>query len=188
MSPRTRRGIILLGGLCLLSFWASRQDTDGEGGPIKGLDTRLDYALGNFRMLAYDEQGTPVVTLWAPRLANDAATGIGELDSPRAELHHEGFRWNIDAQHATISSDREIIQFSGNVRMVRESGEPSDHLEIESSEVMLEVTPRLASSDQWVDVADPAGKMRALGFSVDMLTNHYHLESGITGTYEIQAN
>ncbi|GEM_PF-793935 len=188
MSHRTRRGIILLGSLCLVSFWASRQD-DGDGSdPIQGLDPRMDYALDNFEMLAFDERGLPAITLWAPRLANDAATGIGTVDEPRAELHHDGFRWNIVATQATVSSDREVIHFTGDVRMVRESGEPSDHLEIESSEVTLEVTPRLAWSEQVVDVADPAGNMTARGFRVDMLTNHYHLESEIAGTYEIQAN
>lgn len=188
MSPQTRRGIILLGSLCLVSFWASRQD-DGDGaGPIQGLDPRMDYALADFQMLAYDERGLPAITLWAPRLANDAATGIGAVDAPRAELHHDGFRWNISADHATVSSDREIIFFTGDVRLVRDSGEPSEHLEIESSEVTLEVTPRLAWSKQLVDVADPAGRMSARGFRVNMLSNHYHLESGITGTYEIQAN
>lgn len=188
IAPGTRRGILLVGGLCLISLWAARQGDDADVGPIQGLDTRLDYALDNFEMLAFDELGRPAVTLRAPRLANDAGTGIGQVESPRAELHHDGFRWNIDAERATVSSDHEVIRFSGQVHMVRNGPGPSAWLDIETSEVTLEVTPRLAYSDRAIDLAERTGTLSADGFRVNMLTNHYHLNENVTGSYVIQAN
>lgn len=183
---RTRRGIALLAVLALASFWLAGQQDRPEPGPIVGLDTRLDYALTNFEMLAYDEQGQPALRIIAPRLANDAATGIGRIESPRVEVNQEGQRWNLVARSAVVSEDQEIVQLEGDVQLTRRGATPRDRLDISSEEVTLEVTPRIARSDRAVRITDAAGTLTAQGFEVDMIAERFRLLNDVEGVYVLQ--
>ncbi len=183
MSRSTRRGLLLAGLLAGTTFWLTRDGDGGPEGPIEGLDTRLDYALENFDMRAYDEQGAPALRLWAPRLTNEAATNIGRVENPRLQVRHEGFLWNIMAEMAVISDDQEEVFLGGMVRLERDGDTPAQRMDIDSRNVTLLVESRIARSPESVRLADPAGELRARGFQVDMLNNEFHLENDVEGVY-----
>jgi len=183
---RTRRGIAVLAVLCLATFWLAGQQERPEAGPIAGLDPQLDYALSNFEMLAYDENGAPAVRIVAPRLASDARTGIGRIEAPRVEVNHEGKRWNMLARSAVVSDDQEIVLLQGAVTLTRRGDAPRDRLDVESEEVTLEVTPRIARSEQAVRVTDPAGTLTGRGFEVDMIEDRFRLFNDVEGVYVLQ--
>ncbi len=55
VSRSTRRGIVVMFLLALLSFWLTRGGDGESAGPTEGLDTRLDYALEDFRARLHAE-------------------------------------------------------------------------------------------------------------------------------------
>ncbi len=184
ISRSTRRGLLLASLLAALSFWLVRSGDRGDEGPIEGLDTRLDYALENFEMRAYDEEGQPALRLWAPRLTNEAATRIGRVDNPRVEVRHEGNLWNIIADTATISDDQAEVLLGGEVRLAREGALPGQRVDIDTREVTLVVNERIARSSAGVRLRDAAGELRARGFQVDLAANEFELHNDVQGVYD----
>ena len=185
MSRRTRRGVILLFVLSLALAWLSRVQEPADGGPIAGLDRRLDYALTDFEMQVFDEEGLLSITLRAPRLANDAGTGVGRVEQPRIEVHHEEFDWQVDAEVAVVTSDRETIDLPGPARVRRDGPAPADWLTADGRDIRLQVTPRIATSEQEVELNDSAGRLTGRGFRLDMRRNKFELHEQVAGRYEL---
>lgn len=183
---RTRWGMAVLMLLLAISLWVNRQYGPDPTDPIEGLDTRFDYTLNNFRLRVFDEDGQPSVTIIAPRLASDAATGVGTIDQPEVQVFHEGSLWNIMADSATISDDQEIVELNGTVSMKREPTPQLPSLDIASSDVKLAVTPKLADSQQFVRVSEPGAQLSGVGFELDMTSDTYTLLNQVEGLYEAQ--
>jgi lipopolysaccharide export system protein LptC len=186
VTTRTRRGIIALSLLCALSFWLNRQQGSDEQGPIEGLDTRFDYTLDNFRMRVFDQDGLPAVTIVAPRLANDAGSGVSTIRQPSVQVHHEGAQWNIMAETAKVSNDRELVLLNGEVRLQRQPNTENPPMNMLTRDVQLQITPRLASSDQFVEVTEPGAMISGRGFEVDMTSDRFKIHEQVKGSYEAQ--
>ena len=183
ISKSTRRGLIVASALVALSYWATRGGDTDEDERTAGLDTRLDYALENFEMRAFDESGQPALRLWSPKLTNDAATNIGRVETPRLEVQHEGFLWQIVADSAIISSNQDEVFLSGSVHIERNGISPTERVDIDTSDVTLEVEVRVAHSNESVQIADAAGTLRARGFRINMLTEEFELHNDVKGVY-----
>lgn len=186
ISENSRNTILVLTVLALGSFWIARKGPEEDLGPTPGLDLELNYALSNFEVQSYDLLGQPAYRLRSPRFTNDALTGQGRITDPQIDIHHEGFRWHIIADTATVTSDRERVLLEGAVDLFRQGEGTSDWLAVSTSDVTLEVTPRIAWSTQYVELMDAASRMTATGFSVDMLNDSYRLQENVKGSYAIQ--
>ena len=182
MAPSTRWGLVGAAALLAFTYWLSREDDIGES-RIEGLDTALNYALEEFEMRAYDDQGAPALTLWAPRLVNEADTNIGRVDNPRLEVRHEGFVWRLTADTATIGADQEEVYLNGAVHIERTGATPADRVDIDTRNVTLEVDPRVAHSGEAIEVRDTAGVLTATGFRVDMVKDEFQLHNDVQGVY-----
>ncbi|NND44780.1 MAG: LPS export ABC transporter periplasmic protein LptC [Xanthomonadales bacterium] len=180
---KTSLGILALATLVALTYWAARMKTERVSGPIAGLDTRLDYALRDFELRFYDERGEPAARLTAPVLANQAASGIGEITRPEFDIMHRGNVWHIVAQSATIGPDREQVSLNGDVRMRRTATLPGRRLELATTDMLLEVTRRLVSGEQAVRIEDGADTLRARGFQVNLANDHFTLMDDVQLTY-----
>lgn len=185
ISRSTRRGLIIASLLAVVTYWLASDDSDQGDDPIEGLDMQLDYALENFELRAFDEEGAPSLRLWSPRLTSDADTKIGRVESPRLEVQHEGFTWNMMADTATISDDQQRVFLGGAVHIERSGALATDRVDIDSSNVMLEVDARVATSAEPVRVADVSGTLQATGFRVNMLEDEFQLHSDVQGVYDV---
>lgn len=186
MIPRkTSQGILVLAALVALTYWASRSTTDRSSTPIAGLDTRLDYALQDFEMQFYDALGQPSAHLRAPELANDAESGIGRISRPVFDIIHRGSEWQIIAESATVSADRERVVLQGDVRMERAVEGDGAPLNISTSELLLQIASRIASSERRVHIADGRDTMEALGFTIDMTINRFQLSDQVKLRYAV---
>ena len=184
MIPRkTRNGVILLAALTAFSFWLGRSGSDPRQEPISGLDTRLDYALHEFEARYFDAGGKQAVRLRAPTLSNDANSGIGVIENPSFEVVQDGNRWNIVAESATVTADREHIVLAGGVNMRRRDPVTAGWLEVNTSEITLDVLPRIARSDQPVVIQEGGNVLEAVGFRIDMNDNSFHLDDQVKGRY-----
>lgn len=182
---KTASGILILAALVAATWWAGRSTTERGGTPTPGLDTKLDYALQDFEMQFYDALGQPSAQLRAPRLANDAETGIGLITRPVFDITHSGNAWRIIAESATVSADREQVVLQGDVRMTGGAGAPADTVDISTSEMLLQVAKRVARSDRRVHIVQGADTMEALGFTVDMTVSRFQLFDQVKLRYAV---
>ena len=182
---RTRRGIILLTLLAFLSWQLSRSSGDPEDGPISGLDTRLNYALFDFEALLLDEQGRTNLEIDAPSLRSDAASGIGTVQQPNIRIQQEDEEWYITADSAVITADREHITLHGDVKLLRRNQVTGDLLDIKTSEVLLNVTPRTASTESEVRIRHAGDSLDATGMKIDMIEDRYELLSDVRAHYDV---
>ena len=182
---KTGAGILILTTLVIGSYWATGTQKEQQQAPIAGLDTRFDYALQDFEMKFYDIEGRPSVYLNAPALTNDAVSGESKVSKPAFEVIHHGNLWNIVAESATVAADHELIKLSGEVRMHRVATAQAGSLDINTSELTLEVTPKKANSDQAVRLVDGNDIMEAVGFRIDMIDNRLQLLDQVKLTYAV---
>lgn len=186
ISRQSRRGVAVLTLLLLAVLWITRGERGQDDGPIEGLDTRLDYALSNFVFHYFDESGQPAVVMRAPRFTSDTASGLGVISQPTLEVRHAGVLWNIIADTATVTRDRERILLSGEVRLRREGDLPDQQAIVEGSEVTIEVTRRVAHSQRPVELADLSGRLSGTGFTVNMRTSRFKLDNEVRGIYVVE--
>lgn len=183
ISRSTQRGLALATALAALTWWLMPDEGDEDGDGLEGPDVRLDYALENFEMRAFDEAGAPALRLWSPRLTNEAATGIGRVETPRIEVRRDGFLWNIIAERAIVSDGQDRVFLEGSVHLRRTGSSPADRVDIDTSEVTLVVNDRVARSGAPVRITDPAGELNARGFEVDLIRDEFQLLNDVEGVY-----
>lgn len=182
---RTATGIVLFSLLAATSFWLARMGGDDDGEEIDPVNTRLDYALEDFRARLFDDQGRPSMFIRAPRLANDALTGIGTIDSPTIELAQDDAVWHIIADAARVSADREHILLTGAVTIMRDDPAAATPVEIRTRELQLDVTPKVARTDAPVSVIDGGDRVDGVGMRVEFETRRFTLNDEVRGRYEV---
>jgi LPS export ABC transporter protein LptC len=182
---RTRRGIILLALLAVLSWILSRPGTEDEARPLEGLDTRLNYALHEFQGRLLNDLGETNLEIEAPLLRNDASSGIGTVESPNIRIQQEDEEWYITAESAVIAADREHITLVGEVNLLRRNEITGALLDITTRDVLLNVTPRTASTDSEVKIRQEGDRLDATGMNLDMINDKVELLSEVQAHYEV---
>jgi LPS export ABC transporter protein LptC len=181
--PATRRAIFLTALLAAASFLASRDIKLDLEAPAAEVDTRLNYALFDFEATLLDDDGQLAVTIEAPILRNNADTGVGSVTEPKIFLRESGNEWNIRANSAVVSADREFVSMTGDVNLVRYNAASDGTLEIDTRDVLVAVTPRIATTDAAVEMRHAGDRMAANGMKIDMITNHFELLNDVSAIY-----
>ena len=182
---RTRRGLILLALLAMLSWLLSRPMTEERSRPIAGLDTRLNYALHDFQGRLLDDEGNTRLEIEAPFLRNDATTGYGTVERPNFRIQQEDERWYITAESAVITPDREQVTLHGEVKLLRRNELTGESLNIRTRDVLLNVTPKTASTASDVELHHAGDRLNATGMNLDMINERIELLSEVRGHYEV---
>lgn len=182
---QTRRGIILLALLAVLSWLYSRPSAEIAQQRVDRLDTRLNYALYDFNGRLLSDEGDIKLEIESPVLRNDAQSGIGTVDSPLFRILQEQDRWYISAESAVIASDRENVTLEGEVQLTRKNSVTGETLQIQTRDVMLQVTPRTARTESRVSIVQGQDRLDALGMNLDMIANHFELLSEVEAHYEV---
>lgn len=181
---RTRRGIITLAVLASFSWILLRGSGEPEGQPVDRLDTRLNYALYDFNGRLLNEQGSINYEFQAPVLRSDDLSGVGTIERPELRIQQEEEQWYITAESAIISSDQEHVTLTGDVYLTRENQSTGDTVEITTEDVLLNVTPRTASSDSRVRITHFNDWLDATGVRIDMIANRFELMKDVRVHYE----
>jgi LPS export ABC transporter protein LptC len=183
---RSRRGIILLALLAVLSWILTKPSREAVVDKVTKLDTRLNYALYDFSGLLLDEQGQINLEIDSPMLRNDAKSGIGTIDSPEFRIQQEYERWYIIAESAIITADREHVTLMGDVQLTRRNEMTGQLLEILTKDVLLDVTPRTATTDAAVSIRQAGDRLDAVGMRLDMVSESYELLKNVQAHYEVR--
>ena len=185
ITRKTRRGILDLVLLTAVSFWIGRkQDTELQE-PVAGLDPKLNYVLRDFELQFFDADGLPTFNMQAPVLRNNPALQMGTIERPVIKLNQPGVVWNLTSDEATVTADKEHIQLSGKVYVLRHEPKTGTLVEINTREVQVEVTPQTASTDEAVNISDGRNQLAATGLQLDMKTNTFILKQQVKATYAV---
>jgi LPS export ABC transporter protein LptC len=182
---QTRRGIILLALLAILSSILMRPSGDSVTDQMSELDTRLNYALYDFSALLLDEQGRINLEIDSPTLRNNAESGVGTIDKPELRIQQEYERWYISAESAIITADREHVTLVGEVQLTRRNQVSGQLLEISTRDVLLDVTPRTAKTDAAVSIRQAGDRLDAVGMRLDMISESFVLLNNVQAHYEV---
>jgi len=181
---RTQWGIISLGLLTLLSWIISRESGEVTTNPVNRLDTRLNYALYDFEGRLLDQDGSVNFEFQAPVLRNNAESGVGTIETPELRIQQDDEQWYITAESAIITADQEFVSLLGDVYLARENRVTGDLVEISTMDVMLNVTPRTASSESDVKITHANDRLDARGMKLDLISNRFELTKDVRAYYE----
>ena len=182
---KTRRGIILLFLLAILSSIVSRESGEFTEDPIDKLDTRLNYALYDFDGRLLNDDGRINFEIKAPELRSEASSGVGTVVSPEIRIQQEDERWYIRAESAIITADREHVSLIGDVYLTRRNEITGQLLEISTRDVMLNVTPRTATTEAGVLIEQEGDSLMATGMNLDMIASSFELLNEVRAHYEV---
>ncbi len=185
ITRKTRRGIITLVLLTAVSFWVSRSQDKEDVAPVAGLDPKLNYVLRDFELQFYDEQGRPTINMKAPVLRNNPDLEMGTIEQPVVHLNQPDEVWDITAETATVTADKEHVRLLGQVRVQRHDLATGGNIELTTREVSIEVTPKTATTDQPVYMTDGVNQVNAIGLDLDMKTSIFKLKQQVTATYVV---
>jgi LPS export ABC transporter protein LptC len=180
---KTWQGIISLSILAILTALILRSGRDVAGLPPADLDTRLSYALWNFSGVLLDKHGQVNLRVDAPMLRNTADSQVGTVENPRLQILQDEDEWHISADSAIITADREFISLMGRVDVMNHNLTTNKRLDIQTRDVMLEVTPRLVSTESAVSIQQGQDRLDAVGMKLDMTRKTYQLLDQVRARY-----
>ena len=182
--PATRRGIVLLAVLAVLSVIATRDVRQDLQTTLTDVDTRLNYALFDFRAHLLDEEGKLAVTMEAPELRNNANSGVGSISTPEIYVRENSNDWSIRADTAVVSADRKFISMTGEVTVVRYNDQDSNALNIQTRDLVLARESRTVSTEARVNIQHAMDQIVATGMFLDLYTDEFELHKDVTAVYE----
>ncbi len=185
ITRKTRRGMTVLILLSAISFWVSRSHDEDGPEPVAGLDPELDYVLRDFELQFFDEFGQPTVNMRAPILRNDPRLQMGTVENPVVKLNQADAVWDLTADLATVTADKEHVQLIGQVQVNRNEPATGNWVELTTREVKIEVTPQTATTSQPVSIFDGFNRVDAIGMELDMRTKTYILKQQVKATYAV---
>jgi len=185
ITRKTSRGIIILVMLTTISFWISRQKGDDGPDPVTDLDPSLNYVLRDFELQVFDKDGKASLNIQAPVLRNYPEQQLGAIESPVMVFHQPGARWDLTADTATLTADKEHIVLEGRVKLQRQELESGNWWELNTREVNIEVTPQTGSTDQAVTIFDGRNHLSGIGMDLDLLNNSFQIHAQVRATYAV---
>ena len=182
---KTRRGVFVLAILAIATGLITRNLSDSVEKPVARIDTRLNYALRDFEGRLLDELGNINLEISSPLLRKNAESEVGTIENPVIRIQQENELWYIRSESAIITADREYVSLIGKVDMSRQNELTGEILEISTRDVMLNVTPRTASTESLVSIRQAGDHLEALGMNLDMIDNSYELLENVQAHYDI---
>jgi len=185
ITRKTRRGLTALILLSAVSFWLSRSQDNNGPELLAGLDPKLNYVLHDFELQFFDEYGKPTINMRAPVLRNDPKLQLGTIERPVVKLNQADAVWDMTADMATVTADKEHVQLIGQVYVKRNEPVTGSWVELNTREMQIEVTPQTATTDQPVSMFDGINRLNAIGLELDMQTRTYSLKQQVRATYAV---
>jgi LPS export ABC transporter protein LptC len=183
---KTWQGIVSLGILAIATALLVRSGRDEAGLPPADLDTRLSYALWDFSGVLLDQQGKVNLRVDAPMLRNKADSQVGTVENPRLQILQEEDEWYISADSAIITADREFVSLMGRVDVLNHNYLTNERLDVQTRDVILNVTPRLISTESAVSIQQGPDRLNAVGMKLDMTHKTYQLLDQVRARYAPQ--
>jgi LPS export ABC transporter protein LptC len=109
---------------------------------------------------------------------------VGSITRPEIFVREAGNEWRIKARSAVVSADHEFVSLTGDVRMQRYNAVDSDRLEIDTRDLLVSVTPRIATTDAGITMRHAGDRLKATGMKLDMVANRYEMLNNVSAFYD----
>ena len=188
--------VLLLGSLAALTYWLDAQVQPSAARRDGSTRHDPDLFLVNFRAVSFDENGKPRESLAATRGHHFPDDETSELTKPHIRITQaDKPPFEVTAERAKISGDREHAYFTGHVVARREAEDPAATKGREAAGPLtleteyLHVIPKAdrAETDKAVTIREPRGIIEAVGLDLDNKTKTLKLRSKVTGSFMPQA-
>lgn len=185
ITGKTRQGFALMIVLAAISMWASRENMDKNTRAQADVDPNFNYVLRDFELQFFDEFGQPAINLKAPLLRNDPDMKLGTIENPVVKLYQPDLVWDLTAEVATVTEDKEFVSLHGKVNILRQQASDGRRTRLSTADVEIEVTPQTACTDAMVEVFDGFNHMSGTGLDMDMKANTFALKKQVKATYAV---
>jgi lipopolysaccharide export system protein LptC len=188
--------VLLLGSLAALTYWLDAQIQPSAARRDGSTRHDPDLFLENFHATSFDENGRPRESLAARRGNHYPDDDTAELLTPRIRITQaDRPPFEVTAERAKISGDRENAYFTGHVVARREAEDAATAKGREAAGALtleteyLHVIPKAdrAETDKAVTIREPRGIIEAVGMDLDNKTKTLKLKSKVTGSFMPQA-
>ena len=110
---------------------------------------------------------------------------LGTIEQPVMRLNQAEIVWHLTADTATVTADKEHVQLLGQVHVKRQESLSGNQLEVDTRDVMIEVTPQTAQTYQPVHMSDGKNQVNAIGLELDLIANTFSLKQQVKATYAV---
>ena len=183
--------VFLLGGLAALTYWLDAQvqaDVARRDGTARH---DADMYIENFRAVSFDVDGRLRQSLSARRAEHFPDDESVDFIAPALALTDPGHpRMAVTADAGTLSGDRNMVTFRGNVRATRDAlpdgtragTDPKGPITLTAETLRVIPKKGRAETDGPVTVEEPRGIIHAVGMVVDNEAHTIKFKSGVHGT------
>ncbi len=189
--------VLLLGGLAALTYWLDAQVQPPV--PRRDGSTRHDpdLFLVDFRAVSFDDKGQPKESLAAARGDHFPDDETYELTRPRIHITEpDRPAFEVTADRARVSGDREHAYFTGHVVARRDADNPATSKGRDAAGPVtlateyLHVIPKedRAETDRPVTIRETRGIIQGTGLELDNKAKTLTIKSNVRGSFEPQAN
>ncbi|WP_394004338.1 LPS export ABC transporter periplasmic protein LptC [Luteimonas sp. WGS1318] len=178
MNWRVTLTLVLLAG-ALFSGWAAWQQKDALATETTA-DTRTDYLLRDFDLVALDNEGQEAFSVAAPQLQQTPGARTLELETPVFHIPAEdgSGRWTVVSQTGWVSDDNEEVRLRGDVTATSPDEAPRPTTMRTDA---LDIFPQRnqAATDAAVAVTQPGTTMQGTGMRADLDSGRIELLSQV---------
>jgi lipopolysaccharide export system protein LptC len=183
--------VLLLAALAALTFWLDAQVQAPEG-PRNGEQRHdPDTFITNFRAQSFDVAGHIKQSLVAQRAQHHPDDDSIDFVSPELVLTDPSRpKLTVKSDAGTLSGDRELMIFRGNVHAVRDPAPNAptddDNGRLTLTTDLLRVLPNkgIAETDQPVTIEEARGIIHGVGITLDNETRTAKVKSGVRGSFQ----
>ena len=183
MTGKTRKGFVVMLVLAGITSWMAQDEVDISQQQETDVDPNFNYVLRDFELQYFDDNGEPSMILRAPVLQNDPSMELGTIEKPVVRLYQPGLIWDLQADLATVTADKEHVSLDGDVNIQRQETATGRLTQVDTKNVDLEVTPQTATTDELVEVFDGFNRLSGTGLDVDMMANTFEIRTQVKATY-----
>jgi len=182
---------LLLAALAALTFWLDAQVQAPEG-PRNGEQRHdPDTFITNFRAQSFDTAGQVKQSLTAERAQHHPDDDSIDFVAPHLVLTDPSRpKLTVRSDAGTLSGDRELMIFRGNVHAVRDAApdaqDTADDGRLTLTTDLLRVLPNkgVAETDQPVTIEEARGIIHGVGITLDNQTRTAKVKSGVRGSFQ----
>jgi LPS export ABC transporter protein LptC len=175
--------ILLAAAAAALWIFVLRQETPTPSPTIESAD--LGYYLTDAQLVGLDAEGHTLYTLHAARIEQRASNGTVSLR--RLTLDYapgSDTPWTAVADTGSIPAAADVIELEGNVQLRRTGPADAEPLEIDTTELELDVRQRIARTEATVDLVQGADTLTATGLEADLQGEKVKLGSRVRARFQ----
>lgn len=174
---------ILIFTLLALSWWLQNILNKKPELIIRDTSRFADYYLEDFKLTAHNKSGLVKYTLQAKRLDNYEQESLAEIQDITAEVYNKQGNWTITADKALLYHNKNIIEFSDNVKIIRPQQPDRAELNLQADTMTLLTEKEILTTNGRVTLKTGKTTLESKGLRYNNLQGILELQANVKGSY-----